>query len=66
MRPWVSSFLIVALAVGGVLYFWPEDSGEPKDGDSKIAPAVQVLDRQSVENYILVAETPVSDVYVAC
>ncbi|MHC4848716.1 MAG: hypothetical protein ACYTEG_09710 [Planctomycetota bacterium] len=54
MRPWVLSLLIVTIAVGGVLYLWPEDKSTPKDGDSKIDPAIQVLDRQSVENYIVI------------
>lgn len=54
MRPWIVSFLIVAIAVGGVLSMWPEDKGAQKDDDAKIAPGVQVLDRQSVENYIVI------------
>jgi hypothetical protein len=54
MRPWVISFLIVALAVGGVLYLWPGDKGGQADGDSKVAPAVQALTRESVESYIVI------------
>lgn len=54
MRPWIVSFLIVAIAVGGVLFMWPADKGGQTDDDGKVAPAIQVLTRQSVENYIVI------------
>ncbi|MHC4941205.1 MAG: hypothetical protein ACYTHK_19905 [Planctomycetota bacterium] len=51
MRPWLISLLIVAIAVGGTLYLLPEKK-EPAPKDE---PAMQVLDRETVESYITIA-----------
>jgi len=53
MRPWVVSFLLVAAVTGGVLWYL-EGRSEPDDPGSggPAGPPPQVLDVQSVEDYI--------------
>lgn len=51
MRPWIISFFIVAIAVGGVLYLMPPSRDGGGSSNEEVA-AVQVLNRETVETYI--------------